>query len=144
MIYAFRALAMIADEGIEHVWERHRRLGAMTRDGIAARLAAVRPAGSQVDSSRRSYRLRMSPPESCWRCCAATTASRLRVGKHLADRLIRVGHMGWCTSRRCARQSLHSRRVRSAFRGYRRTRKDRSPYIGAATRVGAGSCLVAY
>ena len=37
MIYAFRAaLGMIADEGVERVWERHRHLGAMTREGIAA------------------------------------------------------------------------------------------------------------
>src|SRR5215210_8439493 len=37
MLYAFRAaLDMIAVEGIERVWERHHRLGGMTREGIAA------------------------------------------------------------------------------------------------------------
>ena len=61
MIYAFRAaLGMIADEGIERVWERHRRLGVMTREGIAAaglRLFAQR--GSKATPSPRSCRLRM-------------------------------------------------------------------------------------
>ena len=109
MIYAFRAaLGMIADEGIEHVWERHRRLGAMTRDGIAAAgLRLFARQGLKVTPSRRSYRLRMSPPESCWRCCAATTASRLRVGKRTWP-IVSFGWVTWagCTSRRCARQSM--------------------------------------
>src|SRR5215207_1980755 len=37
MLYAFQAaLDMIAGEGIEEVWARHRRLGEMTREGLAA------------------------------------------------------------------------------------------------------------
>jgi aspartate aminotransferase-like enzyme len=98
MIYAFRAsLGMIADEGIEHVWERHRRLGAMTRDGIAAaglRLFARQgfesdsvtsflppadvTAGELLEMLRRDYGVEAQGGQA-----------------HLADRLIRVGHMGW-------------------------------------------------
>src|SRR5688500_11388806 len=37
MLFALRAaLGVIADEGVDRVWGRHRRLGAMAREGIAA------------------------------------------------------------------------------------------------------------
>jgi aspartate aminotransferase-like enzyme len=98
MIYAFRAaLGMIADEGIEQVWERHRRLGAMTRTGIAAAgvqllahpgfesdtVTAFRPppdvaAGQLLEMLRHDYGVEAQGGQA-----------------HLADRLIRVGHMGW-------------------------------------------------
>ena len=98
MIYAFRAaLGMIVDEGIERVWERHRQLGAMTREGIAKaglRLFAQRgfesdsvtaflppadvTARDLLDILRRDYGVEAQGGQA-----------------HLADRLIRVGHMGW-------------------------------------------------
>ena len=98
MIYAFRAaLEMIVEEGIERVWERHRQLGAMTRDGIATaglRLFAQRgfesdsvtaflppadvTAGELLGMIRRDYGVEAQGGQA-----------------HLADRLIRVGHMGW-------------------------------------------------
>jgi aspartate aminotransferase-like enzyme len=98
MIYAFRAaLGMIVDEGIEQVWNRHRHLGLMTREGITSagiRLFAQR--GFESDSVTAFL-----PPAS------VTAASLLEMLRrdydvevqggqaHLADRLIRVGHMGW-------------------------------------------------
>jgi aspartate aminotransferase-like enzyme len=98
MIYAFRAaLGMIAEEGIEQVWERHRRLGSMTREAITAagiRLFAQKgfesnsvtafypptdvTAGELLESLRRDYGVEAQGGQA-----------------HLADRLIRVGHMGW-------------------------------------------------
>src|SRR5215212_11046275 len=98
MIYAFRAaLDMIADEGIEGVWDRHRRLGSMTREGITAaglRLFAQRgfesdsvtafqppadvTAGALLEMLRRDYGVEAQGGQA-----------------HLSDRLIRVGHMGW-------------------------------------------------
>jgi aspartate aminotransferase-like enzyme len=98
MIYAFRAaLGMIVDEGIEQVWDRHRHLGSMTREGITSagiRLFAQRgfesdsvtaflpPAGvtaaSLLEMLRRDYGVEVQGGQA-----------------HLADRLIRVGHMGW-------------------------------------------------
>ncbi len=98
MIYAFRAaLGMIAGEGIEQVWERHRRLGSLTRDGITdAGLRLFAQPGFESDSITA-----FEPP-------ADVTAGELLAmlrrdygveaqgGQgHLADRLIRVGHMGW-------------------------------------------------
>jgi aspartate aminotransferase-like enzyme len=98
MIYAFRAaLGMIADEGVERVWERHRHLGAMTREGIAAaglRLFAQR--GFESDSVTAF----LPPPD----VAAGDLLELLRRDygveaqggqAHLADRLVRVGHMGW-------------------------------------------------
>jgi aspartate aminotransferase-like enzyme len=98
MLYAFRAaLGMINDEGIELVWERHRRLGVMTRDAVAAaglRLFAQQgfesdsvtaflpppdvTAGQLLDMLRRDYGVEAQGGQA-----------------HLADCLIRVGHMGW-------------------------------------------------
>ena len=98
MLYAFQAaLVMIAGEGIEDVWARHRRLGEMTREGLAAaglRLFAQRgfesdsvtaflpppdvTAGQLLEMLRRDYGVEAQGGQA-----------------HLADRLIRVGHMGW-------------------------------------------------
>jgi aspartate aminotransferase-like enzyme len=98
MLYAFRAaLDMIADEGIDRVWERHRRLGAMTREGIAA--AGLR-IFAQHGFASNSVTAFLPPPD-------VTAGQLLEVLRrdygveaqggqaHLADRLIRVGHMGW-------------------------------------------------
>jgi aspartate aminotransferase-like enzyme len=98
MIYAFRAaLGMISDEGIEQVWDRHRHLGSMTREAITAaglRLFAQKgfesssvtaflppadvTAGELLETLRRDYGVEAQGGQA-----------------HLADRLIRVGHMGW-------------------------------------------------
>jgi aspartate aminotransferase-like enzyme len=98
MIYAFRAaLDMIVDEGIENVWNRHRRLAAMTREGITA-------AGVRL-FARKGYEsdtvTAFLPPEDV----SATDflamlrrehAVEAQGGQaHLADRIIRIGHMGW-------------------------------------------------
>jgi aspartate aminotransferase-like enzyme len=98
MIYAFRsALGMISDEGIEQVWDRHRHLGSMMREAITAaglRLFAQKgfesnsvtaflppadvTAGELLETLRRDYGVEAQGGQA-----------------HLADRLIRVGHMGW-------------------------------------------------
>lgn len=98
MVYAFRAaLGMIADEGLERVWERHRHLAAMTRQGITASglqlfaehgfesdsVTAFLPppdvtAGQYLELLRRDYGVEAQGGQA-----------------HLTDRLIRVGHMGW-------------------------------------------------
>ena len=98
MIYAFRAaLGMIVDEGIEQVWERHRRLGSMTRERIkAAGLQLFAQPGFESDSVTAFL-----PPSDV---AAGELLELLRREygvevqggqAHLVDRLIRVGHMGW-------------------------------------------------
>jgi aspartate aminotransferase-like enzyme len=98
MIYAFwAALGMVADEGLEQVWERHRRLGVMTRAGIAAAgLRLFAPLGFESDTVTAF----LPPPD----VTAKQLLEMLRRDygveaqggqAHLADLLIRVGHMGW-------------------------------------------------
>jgi aspartate aminotransferase-like enzyme len=98
LLYAYHAaLEMIVAEGVESVWSRHRALGALTRSGVrAAGLAlfadpsfasdtvtAFRPpdgvtAGALLDVLRRDYGVEAQGGQG-----------------HLADRLVRFGHMGW-------------------------------------------------
>jgi aspartate aminotransferase-like enzyme len=98
LLYAFRAaLEMIADEEIEQVWERHRCLGAMTREGItSAGLSLFAQHGFESDSVTAFL-----PPSDV---TAGQLLEMLRRDygveaqggqAHLADRLVRVGHMGW-------------------------------------------------
>ena len=98
MIYAFRAaLDMIVEEGIERVWNRHRRLGAISREGLEA-------AGLQL-FARKGYEsdtvTAFLPPEDVTAEEILKTLRRdygveAQGGQaHLADRLIRLGHMGW-------------------------------------------------
>jgi aspartate aminotransferase-like enzyme len=98
IIYALRAaLQMIVAEGVENVWERHRRLGELTRAG-------VREAGLRLFAQERyesNSVTALLPPEGV---NARVMLDMLRRDfnveaqggqAHLADRLIRIGHMGW-------------------------------------------------
>ena len=110
MLFAFRAaLDMIVDEGIEQVWERHRRLGRMTREGItAAGLQLFAQHGFESDSVTAF----LPPPRrDGWR--AAGNAPPTTMGsKPRADRRISpnasFGLVIWggSMSRRCGRQSM--------------------------------------
>ena len=98
MIFAFHAaLEMIAAEGLEHVWERHRQLGALTREGLrTAGLRLLARAGYESDSVTAFF-----PPEDVTAPMLLDLLRRdygveAQAGQgHLADKLIRVGHMGW-------------------------------------------------
>ncbi len=98
LVYAFRAaLGMIVEEGIEDVWSRHHRLGELTRRGVeAAGLRLFAAAGCRSDSVTAFL-----PPDGT---TATVFLERLRrehgveaqAGQgHLADSLVRIGHMGW-------------------------------------------------
>lgn len=98
MLYAYRAaLDMIAAEGLEHVWGRHRRLGALTREGVrAVGLAGFAHEGYESDTVT-SFR----PPEGVsaremlhW--MREEFGVEAQGGQaHMADQLVRIGHMGW-------------------------------------------------
>jgi aspartate aminotransferase-like enzyme len=98
MLYAYRAaLDMIAAEGIENVWSRHHRLGALTREGVrAAGLEVFAQEGFESDTVT-AFR----PPAGA---SAREMLNRLRKQfgveaqggqAHMADELVRIGHMGW-------------------------------------------------
>jgi aspartate aminotransferase-like enzyme len=98
LIYAYRAaLEMIESEGIENVWLRHQRLGELTREGVReAGLTLFAKPGFESDSVTAFH-----PPEGV---PAGEMLAALRQDyeveaqggqAHLADSLIRIGHMGW-------------------------------------------------
>ena len=98
LIYAFRAaLEMILEEGIERVWDRHRRLGEQTRAGVSAAGLRLFAAPSRASDSVTAF----LPPDGV---SASTFLARLRRDHGveaqggqgaLADSLLRIGHMGW-------------------------------------------------
>jgi aspartate aminotransferase-like enzyme len=98
MIYAFHAaLGMIVTEGVVNVWERHRQLGAMTRDGLRA--AGLRLL-AQEDYASNSVTA-FFPPSGVG-SKQMLTMLREDYGleaqggqAHLAESIIRLGHMGW-------------------------------------------------
>ena len=98
VIYAFRAaLGMIADEGLEAVWARHRALGELTRAGVrdlglelfaepayaSDTVTAFRPpagvaVGEIVEVMRREHRVVVANGQG-----------------RIAEEIVRIGHMGW-------------------------------------------------
>jgi aspartate aminotransferase-like enzyme len=98
LIYAYHAaLELIAAEGLECVWERHRALAELTRQGVAA-------AGLSL-FAREGYRsdtvTAFSPPPGM-AAKEMLTILRTEFGveaqggqAHLADAIVRLGHMGW-------------------------------------------------
>jgi aspartate aminotransferase-like enzyme len=98
LVYAFNAaLQMILEEGLEKVWERHRELGTLARQGVLATGLELFAQPGYESNSVTAFR----PPEG------VTASEMLRMLRddyhveaqggqaHMADRLIRVGHMGW-------------------------------------------------
>lgn len=98
LLYALdAALAVILDEGIAEVWQRHTRLGALVREGVTR--LGLAPFADPAFASNTVTAFR--PP-------AGTTASALRdrvraesgieiaVGQGaFAEEVNRIGHMGW-------------------------------------------------
>ena len=98
MIYAYHAaLQLIVDEKVEEVWARHRSLGEFTRaavQGLGLELfadpsfasdtvTAFRPpagigVGELLATLRRDHAVEMQGGQG-----------------HLADQIVRIGHMGW-------------------------------------------------
>jgi aspartate aminotransferase-like enzyme len=98
LVYAFHAaLSIILEEGLDNVWERHRKLGAIAREGVlAAGLELFAQPGYESNSVTA-----FCPPEGS---TAGAMLTMLRTDynveiqggqAHMADRLLRVGHMGW-------------------------------------------------
>jgi aspartate aminotransferase-like enzyme len=97
MIYAYHAaLGLLLDEGMENVWERHRRLGEIVRAG-------VREAGLWLfaDPAHASDTVTAVLPPEGFRAADVLAALRERGVEaqggqgSMADALVRIGHMGW-------------------------------------------------
>jgi aspartate aminotransferase-like enzyme len=101
MLYALdAALDLILDEGLEQVWERHEGLGEQTRAGverIGLRLFADRRFASNTVTAVGL------PPEISAKTVLRLMRERFDVELQggqgeLADRMVRIGHMGWCST----------------------------------------------
>jgi aspartate aminotransferase-like enzyme len=97
MIYAYHAaLGLLLDEGLENVWERHRRLGEIARAG--ARAAGLRLFADPAHASDTVTAV--LPPEG-FRARDVLAGLRERGVEAqggqgaMADSLVRIGHMGW-------------------------------------------------
>lgn len=98
LIFALHAaLRMIDEEGLERVWERHRRVAQLTRQGIRdAGLGLLAAQGYESDTVTAFF-----PPAGV---SSTTMLAMLRedyrveaqAGQaRLADAIVRIGHMGW-------------------------------------------------
>jgi len=98
-MYGLReGLAILRAEGREAVWERHRRVTAAVRDGVAALGLETLP-GTGIPS--RTVTVVMSPFAEPSELAAFLTALRTRHGVELAEgvgplagRAFRIGHLG--------------------------------------------------
>ena len=97
LLYAYRAaLELIVEEGVEAVWARHRSLGELTREGVRAIGLELFADPAFASDTVTAFR----PPAG--RSARAVLAEMSRRGVeaqggqgHLADSLVRIGHMGW-------------------------------------------------
>jgi aspartate aminotransferase-like enzyme len=98
LFYAFHtALEMIAAEGLEHVWERHRRLGELTRQGIeGAGLSLFAREGFRSNSVTAFAPPPGVPAKAMLAMLRDEFGVEAQGGQaHLAESILRVGHMGW-------------------------------------------------
>jgi len=98
LLYGLReSLAMLDEEGLEHVYARHERLKTMTRTGLKALgfslMASETDASPTVtsvwgDDERDAEKIRQ----------ALRTRNMIVAGgqQHLKSRIFRIGHMGYC------------------------------------------------
>jgi aspartate aminotransferase-like enzyme len=98
MLYALRAaLEMIEAEGLERVWERHRRVAKAVRSGVAELGLDLFPDSRYASNTLTGVR----PPTGITaRELVAAVRSRhgieLEAGKGaIVDDIVRIGHMGW-------------------------------------------------
>jgi aspartate aminotransferase-like enzyme len=98
LLYALDAATrMIEREGIEAVWERHRRVGEATRSGVERLGLRLLPEASVASNTVTA----LEPPEGV---SAKAIVDRMREDHgvtvaggqgHMADSVVRIGHMGW-------------------------------------------------
>jgi len=98
LIFALHAaLTLIAEEGIERVWERHRQLGDLTRGAVRnAGLHLFAAPGFESNSVTAFHPPEGVPSSRLLALLREEYAVEAQAGQaHLVESLIRVGHMGW-------------------------------------------------
>lgn len=91
------ALTMMVDEGVEEVWARHARLGKLVRAGMADMgLKMLADQTHASDSITAFFPPNGGSSSEFKDSLAARTGVELAVGQgDYADRILRLGHMGW-------------------------------------------------
>jgi aspartate aminotransferase-like enzyme len=98
MLYAYHAaLELILAEGLTNVWARHRALGALVRNGVrAAGLGLFADADYASDTVTAFYPPAGVPALTLLDVLRRDHDVEAQAGQaHLADRIVRFGHMGW-------------------------------------------------
>jgi aspartate aminotransferase-like enzyme len=101
LLYAFdAALDMILAEGLEQVWRRHHELGERTRQGVRA--LGLQLFGDEAHASDTVTAF-VPPPgvpaKEIVRRLEQEHGVIVAGGQaHLADAIVRIGHMGWVTA----------------------------------------------
>ncbi|MGI8482713.1 MAG: pyridoxal-phosphate-dependent aminotransferase family protein [Thermomicrobiales bacterium] len=91
------ALKVMLDEGMENVWARHARLGAHVREGLqAAGLKLLADPSYYSDSITAFYAPNGMTASGFHDRLRAESGIEIAIGQgHLANRILRVGHMGY-------------------------------------------------
>lgn len=101
LLYALdAALDLIFEEGLERVWKRHESLGERTRAGVLGLglelFADPRYASNTVTAVSLPE---STPARAVLRLLRERRQVELQGGQgYLADRMVRIGHMGWVTA----------------------------------------------
>ncbi len=99
LLYGFHAaLERILEQGLESVWDHHRRLGEFTRLGVTGLGLDLFADPAYASNTVTGIRLPTDVPAK-----AIVTAVRDEFGIEIgagqgkmADAMLRIGHMGWC------------------------------------------------
>jgi aspartate aminotransferase-like enzyme len=98
LVYAFRAaLELLAAEGLEHAWERHARLGAMTRDRLLAMGLELFADTAYASDSVTTFRTPEGYTASSFRDAIRDHSGiEIAIGQGpIRETINRIGHLGW-------------------------------------------------
>lgn len=98
LIYALKAACdMIEAEGLDALYERHRQMGQLVRDGLSDLGFRLLPAPEYVsDSVTAAYPPRGIEAPDIVEELRSQFGISIGTGQaHMRDRIIRIGHMGW-------------------------------------------------
>jgi len=99
LLYAFdAALDLILAEGVEQVWRRHAELGTRTRQGV--KMLGLQLFANEAFASNTVTAIALPAGTAAKQITQAMKRDHDVVvaggQAHLTDKIIRIGHMGWC------------------------------------------------
>lgn len=102
LIYGFHAaLAQILNQGLDAVWDHHRRLGEFTRRGVSELGLELFADPAFASNTVTAIALPTEHPARAI-VMAVRDGFGIEIGAgqgRMADAMLRIGHMGWCDER---------------------------------------------